>query len=236
MTSTLILGRGYVGSALTARIPHAEFTHSTQLQAKATGSIYFSLEDRSSWRNLPPVDDIIWTFPAAPLDRVREFHQSTLQGCKRLLVYGSTSCYLTGEDDETVTEDSALNLSKERVQGEEYLRQNGATLLVLSGIYGPGREPVEWLRKGRIGSLQKRVNLIHRDDIVAISAYLLAENRLPSGERINLSDGQSCRWSEIAEHFSIAVSDKNTGATSKRVSNTKLRRLLPGDFQFRTLY
>lgn len=235
MTSTLILGCGYVGSALAAKIPYSEFTHSTQRKTKAAGGTYFSLEDRSSWPNLPPAGDIIWTFPAAPLDGVREFHQTALQNCKRLIVFGSTSCYLTREDNETVTEESPLDLSKERVKGEEYLRQKGATLLVLSGIHGPGREPVDWLRKGRIRSLQKRVNLIHRDDIVDISCYLLKEDRLPAGERINLSDGQSRRWSEIAEHYSIPVNDNNTPTTSKIVINAKLRHILPDDFQFRTL-
>lgn len=232
----MILGCGFVGSALAAKIPHANFTHSTHRKAKIQGGIYFSLEDPTSWRNLPPASDVIWTFPAVPQGQVREFHQTGLQDCKRLLVYGSTSCYLTNEDDETVTEDSPLDQSQERVTGEEYLRQNGARILVLSGIHGPGREPVDWLRKGRVRSLGKRVNLIHRDDIVDISCYLLKENRLPAGERINVSDGHSRRWSEIAEHFAILVNDNDTPTTSKRVSNAKLCRFLPKGYQFRTLY
>ncbi len=236
MTKTLVLGGGYVGNALVDKIVSVEFTHASVEKAKIHRGIYFRLEDQSSWQNLPTTQDVIWTFPAAPLDLIREFHETKLQNCKRLLVYGSTSCYLTSHDEETVTEDNPLDLTKERVKGEEYLRQKGATLLILSGIYGLGREPVNWLRNGRIRSLRKRVNLIHRNDIVDISLYLLTENSLPRGERINLADGCSRRWSEIAEHYSIPINDNTSAVGGKIISNTKLCRLLPGEFQFRSLY
>lgn len=236
MATTLILGSGYVGSALAAQIPHAVFTHSTQQNVRTLGGIYFRLQDRDSWRSLRPVGDIIWTFPAAPLDLVRELHETAMQDCKRLLVYGSTSCYLTLKDDEMVTESYPLDFSKARVAGEEYLRDQGATILVLSGIHGPGRQPIEWLQQGRIRSLRKRVNLIHRDDIADITCHLLQEDRLPAGERINVSDGLSLRWSEIAEHYSIKVDDDGASVASKIVNNAKLRRLLPDGFQFRRLF
>lgn len=236
MSTTLILGSGYVGSALVAQIPHAVFTHSTQQNVRTLGGIYFRLQDRDSWRSLPPASDIIWTFPAAPLELVRELHETAMQDYKRLLVYGSTSCYLTSEDDETVTESYSVDLSKARVAGEEYLRDQGAMILVLSGIHGPGREPIEWLRQGRIRSLRKRVNLINRDDIVDITCHLLKADHLPTGERVNVSDGFSRRWSQIAEHYSIKVDDDGASAASKIVSNAKLRRLLPDGFQFRRLF
>lgn len=201
---TLILGGVYVGHALARALPHTRFTHSSPEKATAHDGLYFNLNDRDSWGNLPAAEHIIWTFPAAPDALVREFYATLSQSYRQLWVYGSTSCYLTNENDELVTESHPLDISQARVQGEEYLRQQGATLLVLSGIYGPNREPLNGLQSGRIGSLQKRVNLIHRDDIIAITAHLLTQTGL-AGMRINVSDGYSRRRSEIAEHFGITL-------------------------------
>lgn len=230
---TLILGCGYVGRALADALPQACFTHSNPEKALANGGVYFRLDDRDSWGNLPAAENIIWTFPAMPDVLVREFYATLSRSYQRLWVYGSTSCYLTQENDELVTESHPLDMSQARVRSEEYLRQQGATVLVLSGIYGPDREPLNWLRSGRIRSLQKRVNLIHRDDIVAITLHLLQNNGL-AGERINLSDGHSRRWSEIVEHFGITVDD-SVGlqkGKSKRISNVRLCELLPVSFRF----
>ncbi|MEE9425058.1 MAG: hypothetical protein V3V18_08750 [Methylococcales bacterium] len=238
MQEILILGHGYVGSALASRLPHALFTSSSLEKAKSNAGIYFNLNDRDSWKSLPEVNTVIWTFAATPLDLVKEFYQDRLQHCENLLVYASTSCYqLSGEED-LVTEEYPLSYVKPRVAGEEYLRKHNAAILVLSGIYGPERQPINWLRKGLIRSLQKTVNLIHRDDIVDITCYLLEENSVPYGERLNISDGRPRRWLEIADYYAIQIEDV-TGDNkqgSKSVSNEKLRQLLPNSFEFQKLF
>jgi len=236
MEKILILGCGYVGSALANEIPDAVFTHKSIQKAEERNGIYLNLDDQNSWENISAVDDVIWTLPAAPLNLVQEFHKTVLHDCKRIVVYGSTSCYLTSKNEEVVTEEYSLDLNRDRVAGEEYLRKAGATILVLSGIYGPNREPVNWLRKGLIRSPEKRVNLIHRDDIVDITLFLLHENRLPEGERINLSDGVGRLWSEISGYYSIEIKADDTLIKNKIISNQKLRGLLPESFQFRELY
>jgi hypothetical protein len=236
MEKTLILGCGYVGSALANKIPDSVFTYRSVQKAEERNGIYFSLDDLNSWENIPAVGDVIWTLPAAPLNLVQEFHNTVLHDCNRIVVYGSTSCYLTTKSEETVTEENSLDLNRDRVAGEEFLRNTGATILVLSGIYGPDREPVNWLRKGLIRSPDKRVNLIHRDDIVDITLYLLNENRLTEGERINLSDGVGRLWSEIAGYYLIDIKTDDTLVKNKIISNQKLRGLLPDGFQFRELY
>ncbi|MEE9345893.1 MAG: hypothetical protein V3U88_09840, partial [Methylococcales bacterium] len=189
MQETLILGHGYVGRALASRIPHTLFTSSSPEKANSNAGIYFNLNDRDSWKNLPAAATIIWTFAATPLDLVEEFYQSRLKNCENLLVYASTSCYQSSGNNNLVTEENSLSYAKPRVAGEEYLRKHDAAILVLSGIYGPERQPVNWLRKGLIPSLQKIVNLIHCDDIVDITCHLLEENCVPHGQRLNISDG-----------------------------------------------
>ena len=236
MEKTLILGCGYVGSALANKIPDTVITYRSVQKAEEHNGIYFNLDDLNSWDNIPVVGDVIWTLPAAPLNLVQEFHKTVLHDCNRIVVYGSTSCYLTSKNKEIVTEEHPLDLNRDRVAGEEYLRKAGATILVLSGIYGPNREPVNWLRKGLIRSPDKRVNLIHRDDIVDITLFLLNENRLTEGERINLSDGVNRLWSEIAGYYSVVIKTNATLVKNKIISNQKLRGLLPEGFQFRELY
>jgi nucleoside-diphosphate-sugar epimerase len=236
MKKTLILGYGYVGSALANKLPDAVFTCKSVQKAEEHNGIYFNLDDLNSWGNIPAVDDVIWTLPAAPLNLVQKFHTNVLHDCNRIVAYGSTSCYLTTRNEEIVTEEHPLDLSRVRVAGEEFLRKAGATILVLSGIYGPNREPVNWLRKGLIRSLDKRVNLIHRDDIVDITLFLLHENKLTKGERINLCDGVNRLWSEIAGYYSVEIKTDNTLVKNKIISNQKLRGLLPEAFQFRELY
>ena len=239
MQTILILGHGYVGSALASKLPYAVYTCRSPEKAHGNAAIYFNLNDRDSWENLPNANTIIWTFPATPLDLVEEFYQCRLQNCENLLVYASTSCYQLSGNEDLVTEEHPLNNAKPRVKGEEYLRKNNAAILVLSGIYGPERQPVDWLRKGLIRSLRKIVNLIHREDIVDITCYLLAQNCVPRGERLNISDGMFLRWSEIADCYAIQLDDDRGGnnkRVSKSVSNEKLRQLLPKSFEFRKLF
>jgi len=238
MQEILILGHGYVGAALASRLPDALYTSSSLEKAKSNVGIYFNLNDRDSWKNPPIAKTVIWTFAAVPLDLVEEFYLDRLQHCENLLVYASTSCYQVFGDQDLVTEEYPLSYAKPRVAGEEYLREHNAAILVLSGIYGPERQPDNWLRKGLIRSLEKIVNLIHRDDIVDITCYLLTENCVPHGERLNLSDGMPRLWSEIADYYAIHIEDAigDNKRCSKSVSNEKLRQLLPNSFEFRKLF
>ncbi|MEE9346049.1 MAG: hypothetical protein V3U88_10635 [Methylococcales bacterium] len=238
MQDILILGHGYVGGALASRLPHALYTSSTVEKANRNAGIYFNLNERDSWNNLPDAKTIIWTFAATPLDLVKDFYQIRLKNCENLLVYASTSCYQQYGDDNLITEENSLSYAKPRVAGEEYLREHNAAILVLSGIYGPERQPVNWLRKGLIPSLQKIVNLIHRDDIVDITCYLLEENCVAHGQRLNISDGMPLRWSKIADYYAIQSDDRDNGnkRASKSISNEKLCQILPDSFEFRKLF
>lgn len=231
--NTLILGGGYVGSRLSKRLGAAMTHRSTE---KATQqSIYFDLADRSSWVNLPSADKVVWTFPAQPLEVIQAFHRAKLTQVQKLFVYASTSCYQTLQPDQRVDENQPLDLSRERVAGEEWLRQQGATILALAGIYGPNRHPVDWLRKGLIKTPDKRVNLIHVDDIVAITEHLLNDVRNLRGERFNLADGEALHWRDIAEHYGISIQDSGKTYDSKRISNDKICDWL-GGYRFRALF
>lgn len=231
---TTILGAGYTGAALLRRFPRAAATH----RAARDGAFAFTLEDEASWRN-PPLAGrhVVWTFPAAPLPLVQAFHEACLRDAANLIVFGSTSGYLL-EDDAGIPlldEDAALDLRLPRVQGEEWLRARGATVLRLAGIFGPGREPADWLRRGLIRDGARLVNLIQVEDIVALVARLF-EHPAP-GAHINVAGGEALAWRDLAARLqergelSPDWSFPETGAAAvhgKRIDNRRLRGLLPG--------
>ena len=165
--------------------------------------VRFDLNDRSTWTNLPPADAYAWLFPAAPLDAVMRLARHLDPGARRVVVVGTTSSYLHEKDGETVTEQNPLDVTQERVRGEEYLRGLGATVIRAAGIYGPAlgphapRNPLSWLRRGMISSPDSIVNLIHVSDLAA--AILEALKRGIRGEQMIASDGTPRRWGDIAE-------------------------------------
>lgn len=236
-----ILGAGYVGAALRQRFPAAD---ATRRQPDTGGcNLVFRLEDESTWGGLTASGrHVVWTFPATPLDLVQSFHARCLRACRSLIVLGSTSCYRAAETDATavitVDERSPLDLDQPRVQGEEWLRRQGATVLQLAGIFGPGREPAGWLQRGRIPDGAKLVNLIHVDDIVAVIAYLLV-HPLP-GERINVANGEPIAWRELAARFratglipaDFILPESGPHEFGKRVDQRLLQALMP-DHGFR---
>lgn len=246
----VILGAGYTGrviyshatahgvSALvTSRRPDAHLDF-----ALPSHRLPFDLEREATWRNIPLGCDLIWCFPATPLEEVSSFTKAVLRKTGRIVVLGSTSAYETpGTDSDSLIDESApVDRTRPRVIGEEYLRiQAGAAVLRVAGIYGPGRNVLDWIRRGKVGPSQRYVNLVHVEDLAAICLAALKEGR--SGEIYNVSDGQPRRWSEICEvaqrRWGIApVKRDSDQRASKRLSIAKLTRDLQYRFQHLDLY
>ena len=191
----------------------------------------FDLELPSTWPNIPVNADLIWCFPATPLEQVQAFARTLGAPPRRIVVLGSTSAYDAPSQsneypppwiDETVR----IDMSKPRVQGEEFLRTNcGAIILRVAGIYGPGRNPIDWIRTGRVSPSRKYVNLIHVEDLAAIC--LAAIEKGTPGEAYNVSDGQPHTWGEICataqQRWGVAAAVKEAPSSGKRISNARLR-------------
>ena len=99
-------------------------------------------------------------------------------------------------------------------------------MLRVAGIYGPDRNPLNWIRQGRVGPSRKYVNLIHVEDLAAIC--LAAVKKGTPGEVYNVSDGQPHTWNEICGTAQqrwgvIPAAVKETPSLGKRISNAKLR-------------
>ena len=192
----------------------------------------FDFEQPSTWLNIPVGADLIWCFPATPLEQVQAFARTLDAPPRRIVILGSTSAYeLSNHSTEYpppwIDESAPINLTKPRVQGEEYLREHhGAIVLRVAGIYGPGRNPLDWIRQGRVGSSRKYVNLIHAEDLAAIC--LLALDKGKPGEVYNVSDGTPRTWNEVCatvqQRWGVAATAvKKDLSLGKRISNAKLR-------------
>jgi nucleoside-diphosphate-sugar epimerase len=119
-------------------------------------------------------------------------------------------------------------------------------IIRLAGLYGPGRNVFDWIRKGKIQNTRKWVNLLHVEDAAAICLHALerasnGSTYLASDGPYLASDGHPRTWEEIC---SVASSKwrvpipplthpQNSG---KRVSIHKLQTELHYTFRFPDIY
>ena len=239
-TTILILGAGYTGRHFyaTAKGQGLQVLASSRDPAKhlayasLTDRIEFDLARQATWKNIPSAADMVWCFPATPLEQVQALAKALGAPPRRIVVLGSTSAYAVKNDSKEypppwLDESAPTDLNKPRVQGEEYLRKHhGAIVLRVAGIYGLGRNPLDWIRQGRVSPSRKCVNLIHVEDLAAIC--LTALERAKPGEVYNVSDGQPYIWNEICataqQRWGVtAGAAKEDHSPGKRISNAKLR-------------
>jgi len=245
MKKLVLLGYGFTGEAILPAFLKAGFQVTVTSRnpeklpdlPESVQKIKFDLLNKATWTNLPDQSELIWLFPAEPIEAVNSFLQFAGQHhipCR--IVLGTTSSFLaqTGQIDEK----SELDFSRSRVQGEKLLFDNGAVWLQCSGLWGGDRQPVNWLNKGLIKNGNKTLNLIHRDDIAEIAVQVLKKEL--RSDMFCLSDGKPYLWKNLLEEF------KKSGQTSvdslpdgpeenRQISNAKIAGLMGEDFRFRKL-
>jgi hypothetical protein len=243
--SLVILGSGYTARFLlplasslyanvvaTSRVPEKHLSHIMPHRR-----IRFDLTQQDTWKNIPTNTDLLWCFPAVPLHLVQEFSAMLDPPSRRLVVLGSTSAYDVGSSREYpppwIDESAPIDLTKPRVQGEEFLRiTRGAIVLRVAGIYGPGRNPLDWIRTSRVGPSRKYVNLIHVNDLATICLATLRHGT--QGDVYNVSDGIPRTWADICriaeQRLGIhPASSELSGTPGKRISNNKMLSLLQAE-------
>lgn len=240
--SLAILGAGYTARVLlplaqnhyshvfaTSRDPDRHLTH-----LRPDQRLRFDLARPETWQAIPTSTDVLWCFPAVPIELVQQFADAASLRTHRLVVLGSTSAYDISSSVEYpplwVDETAPVDLTKPRVQAEELLRKSyGAILLRVAGIYGPDRNPVEWIRTGRVNRSHKYVNLIHVEDLAlsCVAALMHAE----SSGIYNVSDGNPMTWMEICkmveQRWGIqSLNSQDADSPGKRVLNNRMCDLL----------
>jgi hypothetical protein len=195
--------------------------------------LLFDLDQPDTWPNIPSGADLLWCFPAAPLTLVQQFASGLNARSRRIVVLGSTSAYDVSDRQDCpppwIDETAPVDISKPRVQGEEYLRREcGAVVLRVAGIYGCGRHPYQWIRAGRVALSDKYVNLIHAEDVAGICLAALQCGL--SGTVYNVSDGVPRTWRDIGRRLYGDRVDHQPveaqGPLGKRIRTARLRSLL----------
>jgi len=229
----LLGGLGYTGRVLSSLLSEqghsvVSTTRSAKEERPAetqASLVWFDLLDEQSWHNIPSTDWLVWLFPAEPLDSIARISPLIKEGNRRVVVIGTTSSLISTVVYEQVTEEVPLKLALPRVAGEELLRGLGANVLRSAGIYGPGRNPLDWLRRGGI-QLGNYVNLIHVEDLA--SAILAVLESSVSGKQYIVSDGTPRRWADIAawaagKKFILkSAAQAVQSHSSRRLSNARL--------------
>ena len=160
----VVLGSGYTGRVLHRTGTSQGWTvHATSrnplnklADIPSEQRLRFDLEQPSTWLNIPAGADLIWCFPATPLEQVQAFARTLDAPARRIVVLGSTSA--SGRRDQSteypppwLDESAPIDLNKPRVQGEEYLRKHhGAIVLRVAGIYGQAE--IHWTGSGKAAS------------------------------------------------------------------------------------
>jgi len=197
----LILGYGFTAQFLERALKsqHSQCEVLTTSRSKAGPHLVFNLEEESTWSHLPSVDATFWTFPATPLMAVESFYKSQNHKLGKLVTLGSTSSFLLKDKDQAYDEHSRLDLNQERVRGEEFLRRQGGVTLFSAGIYGPGRDPRDWVRRGLVGKSQKFVNMIHVEDLCQFMIQALELGQ--RGNRYIACDNNPQRWDSVISYW-----------------------------------
>jgi nucleoside-diphosphate-sugar epimerase len=222
------------------------------------------LADPSQLSRLP--DGWDWVVHcAAPSESTESAYRATyLEGARHLvrrfadrppkafLFTGSTSVY-PQDDGSIVTETSATSaatpLVRVLLETEELLLEAArggfpARLLRIAGIYGPGRNRMDGMRRGEVKQSPdptRFLNFIHRDDLVAAIDAVLHRGR--NGTIYNVSDGHPVEEGELLEWLAdalklplpVAVATPPEGSppearrrliTNKRLDISRIRREL----------
>jgi hypothetical protein len=136
----------------------------------------------------------------------------------KLCILSSTGAYL--QRSGVVSESSQWNLDDPRFGAEETLRQElGATVIVLSGLFGGDRNPLDWLASGRIRNLGGSVNLIHHQDAGICVAAIM--RRPIEGQRINVVSGELHWWAQLALDHQVFPPGLHAASVSEMLAEVR---------------
>lgn len=211
----LLIGHGYLGSALAARLDQSGFAVTAVSRFAEAGSTYPVLSgDVSSRDSLRVIasalaagkPDVIIHCASSSRGGPEAYRSVFVEGLRNLhevfpgvpVLFTSSSSVYGQVDGSVVTEESETRPDRETshllCEAEAIARDAGGIVLRLAGIYGPGRsvhlkKMLEGSATIEEGGVSRFLNQIHRHDAVAAIEHLLAggvENF--RGRTFNLAD------------------------------------------------
>lgn len=236
-----IFGLGYTGIRIASilksqtGIELETFSSNTQIE----GTLIFDFSNASMLENFSgkfsknSFDLSLITFPIQKLSDPFAFLDVLFSVSKNSILFGTTSIYQRLPD---IVESTPILKDHDRFVIEEDWLRRGGKILRLCGIYGPLRNPADWIRKGLVKKNSRQLNLIHGDD-VAFAVSLLIQKIQTAGwdvipNVLNLSDNQWHTWKEIfsflEEHNKISETPLEESIKEDCfIDSEKIRILLP---------
>ena len=243
MSSYLIAGCGYVGTALAKKLKEeghsVSFLSRSEKKINGCQGIQVDLCDPNTLTELPTCDYILYM--AAPdLKDLSSYEQAYYYGVKnlikayehrppkRFILVSSTSVYgeRKGEwvDENSVTDPSPK--AEMLLKGEQYVTQSRipATVIRFAGIYGPGRHSfVDKVMRGEqtiLPNTTRYTNRIHRDDCANL-LYFITQMSQP--EDLYLGCDSCPEDKNIVIKW---ISNQSSGPTIKTDSNDQPKKTL----------
>lgn len=235
MAKILILGRGYSGKILERVL--ATSKHEVSFTRRNDPiAIRLDLSDTSTWQFQDSFDYTYWLAPSPSPDLVNSFLQKKRSQLGKIICCSSTGFFLNpAELHAEVNESSPLDLANPRVQAENILLKEADAMIVhAAGIYGPNRNPQNWLASVRIAPSAKLLNLIHVGDLVLFFCKSIEQYQARS--RWVLSDDHPKSWNQLyqawAEELRLPQLREGSSEGSKRVNPKKTFEV----FNFKPVY
>lgn len=152
------------------------------------------------------------------------------QGWENLSIVGTTGSFLVENINQEIDENSKVDKKHDRFAVEEFLRSKAGRVIFSSGIYGPGKSPVNWLRKSRVKNSPSYVNLVHVEDLAQciVHAHLFGEK----SKNYIATNNKPEKWSDLIdrwrEHFDFPEPEmtSNIKENSKKVYAKQLKSLM----------
>lgn len=237
-----VFGLGFIGEALIRRGEAAghQMDGFSRSRAHGAGSMLDATtpEGVSGLSGQEPWDALVVTFP--PMPAAPGFWTALPRLAPRRVLLGSTSIYQRAFDCSApvITEDTPLEDLHPRRALEQAFLDAGGHVVRLAGLYGGERNPVHWIRGGKVGYEKRQINLVHRDDVADALLALLALPRLRPV--YNLADGQRHTWRQIIDALVAAghlepLPPRPPKKNDAFVDPTALRSDLP-EFRFRDFW
>lgn len=237
MTSSLIVGCGYVGSTLARRLVDngQDVFAVTRSGVDIDGVASLERDVTDPPLDLPDVDHAYYLVSAGSRDS-EGYRSAYVDGLSNtidalddaILVYGSSTGVYEVDDGSWVDEETALSPASDRsrilLEAETVARDAGGTVVRFAGLYGPGRTGENrYLDDARVPA--GFLNLLHRDDA---ATSLIAARDGPDDTYLAVDDEPVHRH-ELAQWLAdytgrpTGTLVDTTERSNKRCSNARLR-------------
>lgn len=178
VTSSLIVGCGYVGGELARQLVETgeQVSAVTRTGVSIPGVESFERDVTDQGINLPGADRVFYLvspesrtpddYRKAYVEGLQHTIDATVEDRTSLVYVSSSGVYETDDGswvDETTTLDPSTDRAKILLKAERVANATGGTVVRFGGLYGPGRVGTDrYLDDARVPA--GYVNLVHRDD------------------------------------------------------------------------